>query len=83
MKTKRAILVGTRAAEFFVGGRAYFRETELPYLLHLSSKGLLLDGVDLERVGAKSDIKKSWPLDLSTDSDPQLNVAKKLIESQL
>lgn len=82
-KTKRAILVGTRTAGFFVGGGAYFRETELPYFLYLSSKGLLLDGVNLEGVGVEPDIKISWPLDLSPDFDPQLKEAKKVIEGQL
>ncbi|MFN9067853.1 MAG: S41 family peptidase, partial [Bdellovibrionales bacterium] len=42
--TKRAVVVGTKTAGFFVAGGAYFNDSELPYFLYLSSKGLLLDG---------------------------------------
>jgi carboxyl-terminal processing protease len=78
-KTKRATLVGTKTAGFFVGGGAYFREIELPYFLYLSTKGLLLDGVDLEGNGVTPDIYIEYPLASKLTGDPQLKKAFKLL----
>jgi carboxyl-terminal processing protease len=81
-KTKRATLVGTKTAGFFVGGGAYFTEIELPYFLYLSSKGLLLDGINLEGNGVKPDIKVSYPLTTSSRMDPQLAEALKILSQE-
>jgi carboxyl-terminal processing protease len=78
-KTKRATLLGTPTAGYFVGGGAYFREKELPYFLYLSSKGLLLDGVDLEGNGVNPDILVRWPIHSAKHFDPQLKKAKEII----
>jgi carboxyl-terminal processing protease len=74
-KTKRAQLLGTKTAGFFVAGGAYFNEPELPYFLYLSSKGLLLDGIDIEGVGVEPDIEVTWPLKSDFKYDPQLEMA--------
>jgi carboxyl-terminal processing protease len=71
-KTKRATLVGTKTAGFFVGGAAHFRDLGLPYFLYLSSKGLLLDGVDLEGNGVTPDVQVAYPVDSKIQSDPQM-----------
>lgn len=78
-KTKRATLIGTPTAGYFVGGGAYFREKELPYFLYLSSKGLLLDGVNLEGNGVKPDILVRWPIQSARNLDPQLKRAKEVV----
>jgi C-terminal processing protease CtpA/Prc len=58
-----------------VAGGAYFNEPELPYFLYLSSKGLLLDGIDIEGVGVEPDIEVTWPLKSDFKYDPQLEMA--------
>lgn len=78
-KSKRAILIGTNTAGFFVGGAAHFRDLELPYFLYLSSKGLLLDGVDLEGKGVAPDVQIEYPIDSRIPSDPQLAEALRQI----
>ena len=82
-KTKRALLIGTKTAGFFVAGGAYFRETELPYFLYLSSKGLLLDGVNLEGHGIEPDISVPFSTDQSLESDPQLEKAKEVLKRKI
>lgn len=82
-KTKRAILIGVPTAGYFVAGGAYFREKELPYFLYLSSKGLLLDGVDLEGNGVKPDILVKWPIEANRNLDPQIEKAKNQILQML
>ncbi len=74
-KTKRALLVGTKTAGYFVAGGAYFREPELPYFLYLSSRGLLLDGTNLEGNGVRPDLEVAYPLDSTIKNDPQLEKA--------
>jgi carboxyl-terminal processing protease len=74
-KTKRALLIGTRTAGFFVAGAAHFRDSALNYFLYLSSKGLLLDGVDLEGRGVDPDIIIEYPLSSPESGDPQLSEA--------
>jgi carboxyl-terminal processing protease len=77
-KTKRATLIGTRTAGYFVAGGAYFRELELPHFLYLSSKGLLLDGVDLEGSGVEPDMHVPYPL-VPGSTDTQLKAAIRVL----
>ncbi len=78
-KTRRAKLIGTQTAGFFVAGGAYFREPELPYFLYLSSKGLLLDGVNLEGNGVLPDIHVTYPIDSNFETDPQFEKALEIL----
>ncbi len=82
-KTKRATLIGTRTAGFFVAGAAHMRELSLPYFLYLSSQGLLLDGVDLEGKGVEPDVNVDWPLQAGASEDPQLKRAEKVLLNKL
>jgi carboxyl-terminal processing protease len=77
-KTKRALLVGTTTAGYFVAGKAFFVERDLPYVLYLSVSGLLLDGDDIEGRGVLPDIKVDYPL-TGVEFDPQMVEAKKVI----
>jgi len=82
-KTKRAILVGTRTAGYFVAGGAYFTDPMLPYFLYLSSQGLLLDGVNLEGKGIEPDINVEWPIETASSEDPQLEKSIKVLLKKL
>jgi carboxyl-terminal processing protease len=78
-KSKRAVLIGTRTQGAFTGGRAIFNEEKLPFFLYLASSEILLDGNKIEGRGILPDEGISYPLQESSNVDPQLNAAIKKI----
>jgi carboxyl-terminal processing protease len=78
-KTKRALLVGTTTAGYFVAGRPFFVEENVPYILYLSVYGILLDGENIEGIGVRPDLEINYGLE-GLDHDPQYDFALEKIQ---
>jgi carboxyl-terminal processing protease len=81
-KTKRAALVGTPTAGFFTGGKSIFADEDNDYLLFLSTGEMLLDGQKIEGAPIQPDVFADYPLNHSSEEDPQLAKALQIILSR-
>lgn len=70
-KAGRARLVGTTTAGAFRGGTSFNCPGEYEALLILAINALTLDGQVLEGVGVEPDVRVEYPLDRTSETDPQ------------
>lgn len=81
-QTKRAILVGTRSAGYFVAGQP-FEVGAGRFLLFLAVNGDGPSGVDIEGKGVTPEIEVNSPLPYSAGKDPQLEAAMKEMTARI